>query len=107
LALALGLAAAAALISAWLTPRGPATTQQALASMVGASAAGLVCAFLMRSWWSMLLAPAGFTAVFELARLNTSGPTVDGITLGSTYGIIAFVVGRLVFAVLVLAPMVL
>jgi proline iminopeptidase len=48
-----------------------------------------------------------FVVVFEFARLGVDGPSVDTIHLGSTYGIIAFVLGRVVHAVLVLAPMVL
>ncbi|MCC7352897.1 MAG: alpha/beta hydrolase [Anaerolineae bacterium] len=54
----------------------------------------------------MLVTPALFVVVFELARLGVDGPTVDGIHLDSTYGVIAFVLGRLVHGVLVLAPMI-
>ncbi len=75
--------------------------------MIGAFAIGLGCGLSMRSRWSMLVGPAVFMIVFELARLGTNGPTVDRIELGSTYGIIAFVVGRLVHGLLVLSPMVL
>jgi len=101
------LAVGAGLISAWLTPRGPVTMHQALVSM---AAAFLICAsagFLMGSRWSMLFTPVVFVVVFELARLGVAGPTVDTIHLGSTYGLIAFIVGRLVHAVLVLIPMIL
>ena len=55
----------------------------------------------------MLAAPVIFVAVFELARLGVAGPTVDGIHLGSTYGIMAFALGRGVHGLLVLLPMVL
>jgi proline iminopeptidase len=61
----------------------------------------------MGSRWSMLVTPAVFVVVFELARLGVEGPTVDGIHLASTYGIIAFVLGRLVHGLLILAPMIL
>ena len=57
--------------------------------------------------WSMLLTPAVFVMAFELARLRVDGPTVDSIHLGSTYGIIAFVLGRLFHGVVVLLPMIL
>lgn len=107
LAAAAGLAAGAGLISAWLTPRGPVTTPQALASMAVALAIGVLAGLVMGSRWSILVTPAVFAVVFELARLGMVGPTVDGIHLGSTYGIIAFVVGRLVHGVLVLTPMML
>ena len=107
LAIAVGIAAGAGLISAWLTPRGPITTPQALTSMAAALVIGMLAGLVMGSRWSMLVTPAVFAVVFELARLGVSGPTVDGIHLGSTYGVIAFVVGRLVHGVLVLAPMIL
>jgi pimeloyl-ACP methyl ester carboxylesterase len=107
LVVAVGLAAGAGLIAAWLTPRGPVTTSQALASMAAALVLGLVSGLLMGSRWSVLVAPLVFVTAFELARLGVEGPTVDGIHLGSTYGIIAFVLGRGVHALLVLAPMIL
>ncbi|MCZ7552373.1 MAG: hypothetical protein B6D39_05545 [Anaerolineae bacterium UTCFX2] len=104
---ATGIAAGAGLIGAWLTPRGPVTTLQALASMAIALAIGILAGLVMGSRWSMLIAPVVFVVVFELARLRVVGPTVDGIHLGSTYGVIAFVLGRLVHGLLVLAPMIL
>lgn len=106
LLLAVGLAALAALISAWLTPRGPITTPQALASMVGALVVGIGAGLLMGSRWSMVMTPVAFVAVYEIARLSVSGPTVDGINLGSTYGIFAFVLGRGLHGLLVLVPMI-
>jgi pimeloyl-ACP methyl ester carboxylesterase len=45
--------------------------------------------------------------VFELVRISTVGPLVDGLHLGSTYGIVAFVLGRGVHGVLTLVPMLL
>ncbi|MBN1318434.1 MAG: hypothetical protein JXA42_23340, partial [Anaerolineales bacterium] len=109
--LRLGLAGAAALpvvaglVSAWLTPRGPVTTSQALISMGLALLVGIGAGLLSGSRWSMLVAPAVFAVVFELGRLGIAGPTVDAIHLGSAYGIIAFIVGRFFHGVLVLAPM--
>jgi pimeloyl-ACP methyl ester carboxylesterase len=47
-----------------------------------------------------------FAATFELARIGTSGPTIDGIHLDSMLGIVALVVGRVAHGVLVFAPMV-
>jgi pimeloyl-ACP methyl ester carboxylesterase len=105
LAIALGLAAGAGLIAAWLTPRGPVTAPQALASMTVALLVGTAAGLVMGNRWSMLVAPLAFILVFELARLGVDGPSVDGIHLGSTYGIIAFVLGRGVHALLVLPPM--
>jgi pimeloyl-ACP methyl ester carboxylesterase len=99
------LAAIVALTAAWLTPRGPITSNEALVSMTGALLLGLVAGGVMANRWSILVAPAIFVAVFELARLGVDGPTVDAINLGSFYGIIAFVLGRVAPGVLVLAPM--
>jgi proline iminopeptidase len=83
LIIAAGLAAGAAVISAWLTPRGPITTPQALTSLAAALVIGVVGGLVTGSRWSMLVLPAVFVGVFELARLGVDGPTVDGIHLGS------------------------
>lgn len=104
-AIAAGLAVGAALISAWLTPRGPITTTEALASMVVALIVGLGAGVATGDRRSALLAPVIFVGAFELARLPVDGPTVDGIQLGSMYGMIAFVLGRGLHGLLVLAPM--
>lgn len=99
------LAAVFALLCAWLTPRGPITSGEALGSMIAALLIGVGAGFLLGSRWATLLTAVVFATVFELARLGVQGPTVDAIHLASMYGIIAFVVGRLVNGILVLAPM--
>jgi pimeloyl-ACP methyl ester carboxylesterase len=106
-AIAAALAVCAGLISAVLTPRGPVTPSQAVVSMAAAFVIGLAAGLVAGNRWSMLITPAVFMIVFELARLSVDGPTVDSIHLGSTYGVIAFVLGRLVHGLLVLAPMIL
>jgi pimeloyl-ACP methyl ester carboxylesterase len=68
---------------------------------------GVVTGLVLRSRWALLLGPAAFMTVFELARMGTAGPMVDGIHLGSTYGLVAFALGRGLHAVLALVPMVL
>jgi len=83
------------------------STFEGLAAMGLGLLVGLVAGLLLRSRWAMLVAPVTFAMVFEVARLGVSGPTVDGIHLGSTYGIMAFAVGRGVHGLLVLLPMVL
>ncbi|MGD2041807.1 MAG: alpha/beta hydrolase, partial [Anaerolineae bacterium] len=105
LLIAVGIAVGAGLLSAWLTPRGPITTSQTLGSMAIALVIGVLGGLVMGNRWSTLVIPVVFVLVFELARLGISGPTVDGIHLGSTYGIIAFILGRLVPGILVLVPM--
>jgi pimeloyl-ACP methyl ester carboxylesterase len=102
-----GVAVVAGIIAAALTPRGPTTTGEALAWMAAALLVGLASGYILRSRWSLLLAPLAFAVAFELARLGAEGPTVDAVQLGSTYGIIAFVVGRGLTYLLLLPPMLL
>lgn len=54
----------------------------------------------------MLAAPAGFAIAFELVRAGTDGPAVDAPHF-STYGIMAFVLGRGFHALLSLLPLML
>lgn len=94
-------------LAGWWTPRGPLSTFQGLAAMGLALLVGLVAGLLLRTRWAILVAPLAFAVTFELVRLGAAGPTVDGIELGSTYGIIAFAVGRGMHGLLALLPMVL
>ncbi len=95
------------LVAGWWTPRGPLSAVEGFAALGLGLLVGVVLGFRLRSRWAMVLAPATFAVVFELTRLGLSGPTVDGIHLGSTYGLIAFVVGRGVHGLLGLLPLVL
>ena len=100
------LAAAYGVVAGIWTPRGPTTTFEALATMLLSALVGLSGGLIARSRWSALAIPAVFAVVFELVRAGTPGPTIDGIHLGSTYGIIAFIVGRGMHGLLSLLPMV-
>jgi pimeloyl-ACP methyl ester carboxylesterase len=102
---ALALTILVALLSAWLTPRGPVTTAQALWTMGLTLVLGLAAGLVTGSRWSLLATPVVFVIVFELTRIGAAGPTVDSIQLNSTYGIIAFVTGRLFHGLLALAPL--
>jgi hypothetical protein len=106
-ALALLAVAGYGLLAGWWTPRGPVTAVEGLVAMGLGLLAGAAAGLLLGSRWAMALAPATFVTVFEATRVGTDGPTVDGIHLGSTYGIIAFVVGRGVHGLLTLTPMLL
>jgi proline iminopeptidase len=99
-------AAYGVLAGAW-TPRGPHTTFEVLTAMVLALVVGLVVGWALRSRWAMLLAPMVFMGVFELTRMGTAGPSVDGINLGSELGFVAFLTGRGIHGVLALVPMLL
>ncbi len=94
------------LLAGWWTPRGPLTTGEALWSIVISLFVGGIAGFVSRSRWAMLAGPVAFALVFELVRVGTDGPTVDGIET-STYGIFALVVGRVFHALLSLFPMLL
>ncbi len=105
--LALLVAVGYGLIAGWWTPRGPMSAFEGLSAMGLGLLVGLAAGLLLRTRWAMLVAPVTFAVVFELARIGTSGPTVDGIHLGSTYGVMAFTVGRGVHGLLALLPMLL
>jgi len=93
-----------ALISAWWMSRGPVSTLESLVCIGVGLLIGLGAGWASRSRWSMLVLPVVFIIVFELARLPVDGPTVDGVRL-STYGVVAFVTGRLFHGAVALLPM--
>ncbi len=108
LSVTLGVAVPAlwGLIAGGWTPRGPLTTVQVLVAMAVGLAVGAVTGLVLRTRWSMLVAPVVFAVVFELTRIGTSGPTVDA-PAASTYGVFALVVGRGFHGLVALTPMVL
>ena len=103
----LALPAAYGVLAGVWTPRGPLTTFEALSAMVLALVTGVGVGVALRSRWAMLLGPVVFMGVFELMRIGLSGATVDGIHLGSAYGLMALSLGRGVHALLAVLPMVL
>lgn len=88
-------------------PRGPVTSSDALVLMLAGFATGLAAALSLGSRWAMVIAPIIHLLVFELVRLDEIGPTVDGIHLDTTFGIMAVVLGRGVYVALGLLPMIL
>lgn len=107
-AVAFGAAAALAatwgIVSGWWMPRGPLTTAEAIWSIVISLLVGGLAGLATKSRWAMLLAPVAFAVLFEIVRLDLDGPAVDGIQL-SGYGLLAFVTGRVVHALLSLVPL--
>jgi hypothetical protein len=101
------LAALVGLLVASTVPRGPVTTRQALSVIAINLVTGIVAGLVLRSKWAMLLAPLIYGAAFELGRIGTSGPLVDMPSLGTTFGILALILGRGVHALLAGLPMVL
>ena len=96
---------AAGVLAGWLIPRGPVNTLEAVAAVVFALGVGFGVGRLFGSAWALLLAPVLFAAAFEVVRLRIDGPTVDGIRLDGIYGVLMFVAGRGVDAILILLPM--
>ena len=101
------VAAGWGVLAGWWTPRGPITTLQALSAIGVSLAVGVFAGWWLRSRWAMLVTPVVFAAVFELTRAGTDGPLVDSIRLSGTFGILAFLLGRGLHAVLALLPLLL
>lgn len=102
-----GVAGLSGLLVAFAMPRGPVTALQALALVLTGFAVGVVAGLVLRSRWAMLLAPVAHVVGLELGRLGANLPTVAGIHLDTTFGILAFILGRGVYGLLGLLPMVL
>jgi proline iminopeptidase len=105
-AVATTLAALTGLCIALAMPRGPVTSAQALVLLVVGVLVGFAAGLILRSRWAMLLAPVAQIVVFELARLGASGPTVDGISIDRTFGLLAFIVGRGFYGLVGVLPMI-
>ena len=107
----LGLAALSGVVFALMLPRGATTQGQALALLAGGLSVGLLAGAIMRSRWALLIAPL-FHAAFHLLALEfvrpaLLGPTVGAIILNEVYGVLAFLLGRGLYGLVVLVPMVL
>jgi len=103
---AAGVAAAAGVLAGWLMPRGAVTSWQAITAMATAVIVGAAAGWFLRSRWAVLLAPATFMMVFELARIRVDGPTVDAIRIDSLYGLMALIAGRGIDGIIVVLPMI-
>lgn len=106
-ALAVGLAALAGVLVSVTLPRGPTTQPQAVLVLVGGALVGMFAGLTMRSRWAMLLAPLVHIVALELARPPLLGPTVGAIRLNETYGVLAFVLGRGLYGLVAIIPMIL
>lgn len=96
-----------ALGSAYVTPRGPVTTTQALVTMLVAVAVGLIVGAATGRRWAIVLAPVAFAAIFELARIGAWGPTVDAPGSFGLLHVLAFLLGRVLHGLLAVVPMLL
>jgi pimeloyl-ACP methyl ester carboxylesterase len=102
---ALGVAALSGVVASLFMPRGPTTTGQALVLMAAALGVGVLAGYRLRSRWALLLVPVLHVVAFEVARMGAVGPTVDLPRFDTAFGVLAFVLGRGVYAVVCLVPM--
>ncbi|MEO7909595.1 MAG: alpha/beta hydrolase [Roseiflexaceae bacterium] len=105
--LAIGIAALAGVLVGVMLPRGPTTQTQALLVLLSSVIVGVLAGLAMRSRWAMLLAPLIHIVALELARPHLLGPTVGTIRLDNVYGVLAFVLGRGLYGLVAILPMIL
>jgi proline iminopeptidase len=79
---------------AYTMPRGPTTASQALIVMMTSLVVGYGAGWMMRSPWAMVLAPLAYMLAIEVGQFLIVGPTVDGLRLNETFGILALILGR-------------
>jgi proline iminopeptidase len=82
------------LLIAYTMPRGPTTASQVAIVMVTSFAVGYGAGWIMRSPWAMVLAPLAYMLAIEVGRFPIVGPTVDGLRLNETFGILSLILGR-------------
>ena len=103
---ALALGAGTALAGSLPMPRGPVTLQDGLVVIASSLVVGVIAGAAVRSRWALLLAPIGYMAAYELARMGIAGAAFGPIRLDTAYGIVALVAGRGIHGLLALLPMV-
>ena len=103
-AVALGIAVAAGLLTSFVAQRGPTTAANALLVMAVGLLVGIAGGALVRSRWSLVVLIVVYFVGIEVGRLNVVGASLE-LRLDNPYGIIAFVLTRGVHAVLVLPPL--
>jgi pimeloyl-ACP methyl ester carboxylesterase len=86
-------------------PRGPVTVEEALVLLGACLLLGILAGWVAGSGWTALAGPAVFLLILELVRPDLAGPTVGALRLDETYGILAFLLGRVLPGILVLLPM--
>lgn len=97
--------AASGLAWAWYEPRGPVTAVQAVALMGASLAVGMLGGRLTRSRWAALAMPAAHVLAFEVARQGSGLPSAGPVVLDSAFGVVAFLLGRVVPWALAGVPM--
>lgn len=87
----LGLGLAAGVVQ----PRGPVTPVEGLVLLAAGLASGVAGARLYRSGWAPVAVGLGYLAGFEATRAGSPLATVGELRLDTSYGVVAFVLGRL------------
>jgi pimeloyl-ACP methyl ester carboxylesterase len=103
-ALAVLMPAVAGASMALLMPRGPVTSMDVVASLIICTVLGVLSGWLLGRW-AVVIAPLLFAICFELGRLGVTAPSLEGIDLGSAFGIVLFVTTRGFHFVVALLPM--
>nr|NLD41466.1 alpha/beta fold hydrolase [Actinomycetales bacterium] len=88
-------------------PLGPISTAQAFAAMALSLTAGFFSVLLAPSRWLLLVGPLLFISTTELTRIGSTSPTTGVPELGSSLGVVAFAVGRVIPYALLIGPMLL
>ena len=103
---ALGLAVLSAATSYWWWPRGPVTGLQGLAGMGLGLFFGALAGFVWHSRLVSLVLPLAHVLVLEFLWRTQVGPSVATPRLDDATGLLAFLLGRGIYALIVLGPMV-
>jgi pimeloyl-ACP methyl ester carboxylesterase len=98
------IAALWGILAGFWMPRGALTNGQAMASIFLSFIPFVVCGFVAKTFWTLLVAPLTFLVCLELMKLRVDGPTVDKPSF-TTYGTIALMMGRGVQYLLTVVPM--
>jgi proline iminopeptidase len=104
-AAAIGASGAYAVAAAWVLPRGPLTTVQAVVLLLGALAVGSASALRSTAAGRGAIGPALFVLAYELRWLGVDGPMFDPPPLDSILSVLVLALGRGWLALLVLLPM--
>lgn len=91
-------------LSGVLMPRGPVSAMPGVAEMATGLVLGAFAGLLLRKRRAVVLVLLVHVVTLELVRLPYDGPTVDGIHLGSLYGVIAVAMGRGFQGLLLMLP---
>jgi proline iminopeptidase len=107
---ALAPAVLSGLLAAALIPRGPTGRVAVVVLMVATFLAGGLAGVALRTRWAALLAPALHLVAFEAARasvFHVAGQTFGRPRFDTSLGVVMFMAGHVMYAVVALAPMVL